>query len=241
MRKSIILFLAIMTGFSFACAQSRTTLLQHINDIKNQTDVYFWNQYTCPDADSAKVNATRRLLIDVNLNRSEQDKVTIQELMARTGYINMDRGNLKQCFAYIKRDEAALLKSGMPTAPAVSQPAPVAPASTYTPPVAERPAARAFIPEAFVQRVMATRYFLDVYKLLKDLKAEGQILQFGKLRDVEDYSSFELILFDMQSQEVITMLSPANKAGKRTNMVNGTEDSLDNYPMSMTAVIWYIK
>ncbi len=73
------------------------------------------------------------------------------------------------------------------------------------------------------------------------MKSEGQILQFGKLKDVEDYSSFELILFDMQSQEIITMLSPANNLGKRTNMVSGVEDSLENYPMNMTAVIWYIK
>ena len=88
---------------------------------------------------------------------------------------------------------------------------------------------------------METKDFMNIYKLLKSLQAQGQVLQFGKLKDVEDYSSFDLILFDMQSQEVITMLSPVNASGYRTNMVNGGEDSLDNYPTQMTAVIWYIK
>ena len=45
----------------------------------------------------------------------------------------------------------------------------------------------------------------------------------------------------MNSQEVITMLSSETPSGKRINLVNGSEDSLDNYPTKMTAVIWYIQ
>ena len=45
----------------------------------------------------------------------------------------------------------------------------------------------------------------------------------------------------MQSQEVITLLSPTTESGNRINLVNGSDDSLDNYPTEMTAVIWYIK
>ena len=88
---------------------------------------------------------------------------------------------------------------------------------------------------------METENFIDVYKLLKYMKSQGEILQFGKLKDIEDYSSLDLILFDMQSQKIISMLSSATETGTRTNLVNGTTDSLDNYPTSMTAVIWYIK
>ena len=73
------------------------------------------------------------------------------------------------------------------------------------------------------------------------MKSQGEILQFGKLKEIEDYSSLDLILFDMQSQKIISMLSSATESGTRTNLVNGTMDSLDNYPTSMTAVIWYIK
>ena len=73
------------------------------------------------------------------------------------------------------------------------------------------------------------------------MQSQGQILQFGKLKDVKDYSSFDLILFDMHSQEIVTMLSPVTASGNRMNVVDGFEDSLDNYPTNMTAVIWYIK
>jgi hypothetical protein len=45
----------------------------------------------------------------------------------------------------------------------------------------------------------------------------------------------------MQSQQVITMLSAETASGTRVNMVSGLEDSLNNYPTEMTAVIWYIK
>ena len=73
------------------------------------------------------------------------------------------------------------------------------------------------------------------------MQGNGQILQFGKLKDVEDYSSFDLILFDMKSQDIVTLLSAENGNGTRTNMLDGSSDSLDNYPKDMTAVIWYIK
>jgi len=248
MKKIVFTVIIIMMSIAAVRAQSRSSLLQRINEIKSQTDSYFWDQYTHPNADTAKINATKRLLVDVNLNRSEQDKVTVAELMLHAGYITMDRGSLKQLFAYIKKDDAASLGGDMRVAAQPTQPVQVqydssvgTPSVTNTPPVVFNPSVKPFIPEAFVQRVMATKNFIDVYKLLKSMKSEGQILQFGKLKDVEDYSSFELILFDMQSQEIITMLSPANNMGKRTNMVSGVEDSLENYPMNMTAVIWYIK
>lgn len=239
MRRIIIMIIAAVACASYVGAQSRTTLVQRINEIKSQTDVYSWDQYTHPNADTAKIGATRRLLIDVNGNRSETAQLTVEELMPHAGYINIDRGNLKQVFAYIKKTDAAAISGGT-ASPRVAKPTAAVPVLEPTPAVTP-PIKRSFVPDAFVQRIMETKDFMNIYKLLKSLQAQGQVLQFGKLKDVEDYSSFDLILFDMQSQEVITMLSPVNASGYRTNMVNGGEDSLDNYPTQMTAVIWYIK
>ena len=103
------------------------------------------------------------------------------------------------------------------------------------------PSLAAFVPDAFVQRILQKKEFFKVYDYLKEMKAQGQILQFGPLKEVEDYSSLELILFDMQSKEVLTLLSPAIQGDVRTNLTTGTEDSLDNYPEDMLLVIWYIK
>ena len=98
-----------------------------------------------------------------------------------------------------------------------------------------------FVPDAFTMRIKETNDFMTVYKLLKSLQAQGEILQFGKLKDVDDYSSFDLILFNMSSQEVITLLSQETSPGVRKNMITGLDDSLKNYDTGTTAVIWYVK
>ena len=222
MSRILISIILTFTSVANCCAQNKVSLLERINSIKSQTDIYYWGQYTHPNADTAKVHATNRLLIDVNLGRPASERATVEQVMPYCQYISIDRGNLKQCFVYAKITDI----QGFGAGPAATE-APAAP-----PP---------FVPEAFVQRLIDTRQFIEVYKLLKSMQEQGQILQFGKLKDVGDYSSLDLILFDMQSQELVTILSPSDSKGKRTNMVSGTEDSLDNYPLSMTAVIWYIK
>lgn len=238
MRRIVYICIAALFGISCAFAQNKTTMLQRMNDIKNNSDVYFWDQYTDYNADTAKVKATQRLLLDVNLNRGESEQLSVEGIMPYADYINIDRGTKKQYFVYIKKSDAIAIGHGSQT---------TIYRSVADRPVADTPAQelrsvmKDFVPDAFVQRIMQTRYFPDVYKLLKSLQTQGEILQFGKLKDVEDYSSLELILFDMQSQEIVTMLSPVTMSGGRTNMVNGSEDALDNYPTDMTAVIWYIK
>ena len=224
-----------MISCHYSYAQNKTTLIQRMNEIKSQTETYFWDQATFLDADTAKRVATERLLLDINGNRSETAQLSVEEVMPYTSYINIERGEKKQCFAYIKKTDAIAIGGGNMAA---GTPSVAVPVNTS---VNNRSIQRSFVPDAFVQRIMETKSFINVYKLLKSLQTQGQVLQFGKLKDVEDYNSLDLILFDMQSQEIITMLSGVTGSGRRTNLVNGLEDSLDNYPTNMTAVIWYIK
>ena len=237
MRRVLVIIFMTIVGVCSSNAQNKTTLVQRINEIKNQNDVYFWDQYTHPDADTAKVNATKRLLLDVNGNRNGHAELSVEEIMPYANYVTINRGNLKQYFVYIKKSDAAAIGNS------TIQPAPVAdmPVKVETATEPKTKVGKAFVPDAFVQRVMETKNFTNVYRLLKSMQSQGQILQFGRLKDVEDYSSLDLILFDMQSQEIITMLSPVTASGNRINVVDGVEDSLDNYPTNMTAVIWYIR
>ncbi len=238
MRKIIIYIIFSMSGIISAQGQNKNTLVQRINEIKNQSEIYYWDQYTWTDADTSKVNATKRLLLDINIGREANELLSVEEIMSHAKYINIDRGNMKQCFVYIKKTEADVIKKGGNNTN-IHVDAGVS--TNPSPSLVTAPAPKAFVPDAFVQRVMETKNFMNVYNLLKSSQAQGQVLQFGKLKDVEDYSSLELILFDMQSQEVITLLSGVTSSGHRKNLVNGTDDSLDNYPTNMTAVIWYIK
>lgn len=236
MNRMIISIIVFIVCVSYVEAQNKNSLVQRINEIKKQNDAYYWDQATYPDADSAKIVATKRLLIGVNIDRGEVNSLSVEEIMPHASYINIDRGKLKQYFVYIKKTDAAAINGGSSTI--VSNPIVGVPINSSK---SSSNKQRSFVPDAFVQRIMETRDFMNVYKLLKYLQDQGQILQFGKLKDVEDYSSLDLILFDMQSQEIVTMLSPITASGYRQNIVDGTEDSLENYPTNMTAVIWYIK
>ena len=210
MRRVVIICVTLLLGVMSVSAQSnRSTLLDRINEIKKQNDIYFWDQYTHPNADSAKVNATKRMLVDINPLSTEGRRLSVADIMPYATYISLDRGNLKQCFVYIKREDVPPIDGVPVTAPATTSPSFGISENMATPSVSA-PVQKTFVPDAFVQRV-------------------------------EDYSSLDLILFDMQSQEVITMLSPVTTGNIRINVVNGGEDSLDNYPTEMTAVIWYIK
>lgn len=240
MKRVVISMMALFLGIGVVSAQNRSVLLDRINEIKTQNDIYYWDQYTHPNADSAKINATKRMLVDINPPATEGPGLSVGDIMPYAKYISLDRGTLKQCFVYIKKEDVPPFNGTPYTAPSITSSS----TGVYAEEYATRetvPVQKIFVPDAFVQRVMQTKKFVDVYKLLKLLKTQGDILQFGKLREVEDYSSLDLILFDMQSQEIITMLSPVTSGNLRINVVNGNEDSLDNYPTEITAVIWYIK
>lgn len=233
MSRLLVTIFAIALCVCSSNAQDKKSLLERVNEIKAQTDEYLWDQYTCPNADSSRVNAAKRLLLHVNDYHSETEQLTVDDILPKAKYINIDRGYLKQSFVYIKISDAISLGGVTKNQPAkANNDKGIIPATSDD---------KAFVPDAFVQRIMEVKTFMNVHKVLKSMQAQGQVLQYGKLRDVEDYSSFDLILFDMQSQEVITLLSPVTPSGSRINMVNGADDSLDNYPTNMTAVIWYIK
>ena len=132
-------------------AQNKTTLIQRINEIKSQNDIYFWDQYTHANADTAKINATKRLILDINSNRSEAAQLSVEEIMPHASYINIDRGNQKQYFVFIEKDAAITIKGGSSsmTAPFTTPVVDVSIEETTTVP----PFQRSFVPDAFVQRI----------------------------------------------------------------------------------------
>lgn len=246
-------FLALIVVFlgDFAVAHGQKPILDKINEIKAQTDIYMWDEYTHPNPDTAKINAARWMLIEVNLNR--EYKYSVEDVLPYMKYIQMKRGNLTRAFAYMKR-------SDLPSAPSMGR------SSNYASPLQQddtgvqityeqpsytaqqlsseyqsAPAVSFSQPDAFVREILQHKQFMEVYDFLKHERIEGRLAQYGALKDVEDYSSMNLILFDMQSREAISVLSGETSKNKRINLITGAEDSLDNYPQDMLLVIWYIK
>ena len=232
MKKKLLFNLVFFVAISLpAIAQSRTSVIQRVNEIKSNNEIYLWDQFTHTDVDTAKVGAAKRLILHIESFLEGQDdvQVTVEQVLGKAGFYNIDRGNLKQCLAYIKKSDVATL---------VGKQSYVSVTETES---GNREIEQAFVPDAFTMRIKETNDFMSVYKLLKSFQAQGEILQFGKLKDVEDYSSFDLILFNMVTQEVITLLSQEVSPGIRKNMLNGKDDSLRNYAKATTAVIWYVK
>ena len=226
---------------------SKSELVRKINEIKARSDIYYWNQYTHAVADSAMINASRWMLVDINTARSEYSQLTLEQITPYIRYVKISRGANTQYFAYLKKADLSLAASPA-TVPgtqvgtrrvASDSPSPATGQTTspYTPTQSQS----SFVPDAFVQKIREYKDFYAVYKFLKSQKAQKQLLQFGALKDVEDYSSMDLILFDIKSKELVAILSATNPDGTRTNLITGTPDSLDNYPEDLVLVIWYIK
>ena len=197
-------------------------ILQKINDIKSQSDIYYWSQFAHPNADTARVSAVRWILIDINEKRSDSDQLTVRDIENKVKHIKMERGGVVRDFVYIAKAD-------------------IDPKGQIVTPVIIMEDDKEFVPEMFVQRVMQYKTFEAVYRFLRSQKAEGVVQMFGPLSEVDDYDSLDLIIFDLNSKEVITVLSGVTQGSSRTNLVNGTADSLDNYPEDMIAAIYYIK
>ena len=238
MTTALLLCTALLTVYG------QNSILQKVNDIKKQTDVYYWAQYAHPIEDTAFVYATKWLMIYANLD--EKDPSQLEEIKPLVKRIKIDANSKIRAFVYIKKSDVQMI-GGMTNettiednAIAADENATIVDTSTPIVPT-PTPVSKAFVPDVFVQNIMGRKDIYQVYKFLQEQKSQGTVLQFGALKDVEDYNSLELVLFDMQSKEVISILSPVVHDNTRTNLMTGTPDSLDNYPEDMILAIWYIK
>lgn len=245
MNRIIICGVCILLGISSARSQ---TLLEKINSIK-QSDLYLWDEYTHPVADSAIAKGSSWLLNQVN--DGQKGPMTLSDIGPYIKSIKMNRGSLTRAFVYIKKSDVPVLYGNVHQQISQDDFSDAINAEVSTTSGAQDvfelndkvdfKEEKQFVPDIFVQRVLQQKNFTNVYKFLAEEKKQGQILQFGALKEVDDYSSLDLILFDLNSHEVITLLSPVTQQNKRVNQVSGMTDSLDNYPEEMVAVIWYIK
>ena len=240
-----IIIMTIVLNMVFFDAYGQNGLLQKINDIKKQNDVYYWAQYAHPVEDTAFVNATKWLLDEVNLLFDEQNRMSVKDITPLVKRIKIDAGTKIRAFVYVKKTD--IPEGGRMAGETIRGDEEVTSGSTPTPAenpmpaMTHTPAVKTFVPDVFVQNIMERKDIYQVYQFLKEQKSQGTVLQFGALKDIEDYNSLELILFDMQSKEVISVLSPVVSGNNRTNLMTGTTDSLDNYPEDMILAIWYIK
>lgn len=217
--------LTVLTVYA-VCGQS--VIKEKINTIKKQSDIYFYDQYAHSNADTARVKATEWVLLSVNNGRTPDQELTYEAVAPYVKHLVMTSGGVTRDFAYVKKSDLPANTAITPTPQPSPTPRPV-------------PAPERFVPDMFVQKLMEQKNFQSVHRYLRALMADGQVRMFGPLSQVEDNSSLDLIVFDLNTQQIITLLSPVTAGGTRVNLTTGAADSLDNYPEDMVAVIWYIK
>ena len=244
MRK-LIVPLCMMLLWTIA-ATGQNTILQKINAIKSQSGIYYWNQYAHPNADTARINVSRWLLIEINTGREEANELLLEDILPHVKFFPIKRGDAYRMFGYINKELVASISPGGQISRSFLS------SGTNDQSIDDRQEinnnfnaisvqSKKFVPDAFVKRVLWQKTFTNVYNFLKEQKLEKQIQKFGPLKAVDDYSGLNLILFDITSQEVVSMLSGITSGNTRTNLITGSSDSLENYPEDMLLVIWYIK
>ena len=239
-------------------ALAQSSILQRVNEIK-QDELYYWQECSHLIADTAFQRATGYLLLEANQDMAQT--LSQQQIAPYVQHIKIMRGEKTRMFVYMLKSDARGIAAGQAPPPPVTaewvaaQPA----ATTYapaTPPNSTPPAGgpqgvshrreaegrpQRYVPDEFVLNILDYKGFRAVYNYLEGMKRRHRVLQFGALRDIEEYASLDIILFDRQSQQVVTILSGQRPDGMRTNLVTGADDSLDNYPEEMALAIWYIR
>lgn len=231
MKKTLIA--TCLTALFTMTAQGQDDVLSQFNEIKSHSDLYYWNEYSHTEADTATINSARWVLIEINCALPEGGELTMDDIMPKLKCITRKRGSKTHALSYIRKADVSGISDILAT---TREDSPAKEEQTR-----RDGEGRAFVPDVFVQSIARQKDFMKVYQYLKEQKSGGRVLQFGPLKDVEDYGSLDLILFDMESKEIVAMLSPESKDGTRTNQLNGNADSLSNYPEDMLLVIWYIK
>lgn len=237
-----LISILVLTLFYALSVSGQSSILEKINAIKDQNNVYFWCEYTHPVPDTAIVNASKWMLDEININR--ETPLSLEAIMPLVKNIKMDRGTLTRAFVYIRKSDVpdTGIIPASPVQESVMADEPISMEPKYQPQSQiQKPALSQFVPEVMVQNILELKDFYKVHGYLKEQKNQGQILLFGALKEVDDYNPLHLVLFDMQSKQVLSILSPVTRGDKRVNMATGMEDTLDNYPDDMLFVIWYMK
>ncbi len=229
MKKSIII--TIFSSLLCSINVHSQTILEKINAIKSQSELYLYGEFTHPDEDLAVEYASKVVLNQVNDGKDGPE--TMEGLKPYVKNIKMKRGTLTRAFVYVKKSEVPILYGVRQDTKDIKTGEVILNRDEAT--------TKAFVPDVFIQQIQQQKTFVNVHKFLTSEKQQGRVLQFGPLKDVEDYSSFDLILFDLNSQEIVTVLSAVTQGDKRINQTTGSIDSLENYPEDMIAVIWYLK
>lgn len=198
---------------------------KEINAIKKNSD-YIYAEATMADQQSAIDLAKEILYQNVNEWVAKQKKFAgaSNVITVNTNYsvedMTLPRGNWFRAFMYVKKSD--IIPAGNVAVMKVVQKEPEAVEAAPAEPVA-----KAESPEDIIKKqLLECQNIGQMSTLLKNLKAEGKIIDFQKLNAITSPEEYVIIIFSPRDSVIRAILS---EGAERTNLKTGQPDQISNY------------
>lgn len=192
-------------------------IIKKVNDIK-MSEEYIWAQYANPSPDSALVKAKEWLLMLVS--EAEGRPVSMREISPYIRHIYLKGETVTRAFVYIKKTDTSHQIIASDTLNSL------------------KPEENVFTPDSLTLSLMSLKDIYAARDYFDTAVVQGNIVRYGSPKEAETMDDKYLILFSQDNLAPICVLSPVYEGAERTNMVNGQNDSLDNYHGCYA--VWYV-
>lgn len=193
------------------------SIIQKVNDIKKMSDEYIYSQYAHLSPDTALVNAAEWLSYRVESISGQE--VNGKDIMPYIKHIFLKGKSITRAFVYMKISD---VQSAVDEIIAKRK----------------REASESFVPDSLALSIIGKKDLYAVYSYLEHCVHTGAVIQYGSPKDVDDIDSKYIVLFKKENLVPVFVLSHVLDDDLRINLINGEQDSLDNYHGYYA--IWYI-
>lgn len=217
-----------------------TTAASSINEIKRQPDRFIFAENTASSFDEADSNA-RTFLTDAILNAldsSTPDRIeTATRLASMASSLSAKRGNLNRIFLYIDRELLNIDKNSSSENICIPEPEPqvighVEPAQmnnlqeetviAETPPEEETETTA----DSITEKMLAVSMASDIENFVKTLKTNGDISQYGRLKDMPYSGRIYIFIFNKNNEVVARLVKEKNKM---TDIISGLPREINEF------------
>lgn len=227
MNRRFYMFTLMMVFVMATFAQTIEEQKKKINSIKKDR-AYLYAEITTDNQQSALDLSEDMLNQEINKYISEQKKLrNSQNIVLRNRQefmesISLPRGNMFRAFRFVKKSDiiAADKVEVMTNTPTASVEGRVI--SSTIQPIATKTTKR----DETIVRLLTINKFSDLPNTFRQLKQEGRIGQYDKIKELANPEQFILVIYNREGN-IEAILSEGKS---RTNLRTGLADNENNYP-----------
>lgn len=229
MRKSVSIIIVLFVALTASAIDKRQA---QVNDIKKNKE-YLFSEATMPTQEEAASVAYEKMHEEVLSWLSDHaphplDTISLKEIKNLVDTFVLRRADMYRVFAYVNKDSLTLMFSEKesPKTAEVSE-SQKQPKTLVDNHVKQQVYQHFYAPKnEALRKIAAARNFFELEHILPPLKADGSIVNYGKLATAEKLEECYLIVYDIAGN-IKALLGKGEKT--RLNLKTGKEDSLENY------------